>query len=354
MKISIDQLRAIVPTLSYARATQIINSLNVAMNEAEINTPIRIASFVAQLAQESQGLTVFEENLNYSAAGLRKTFKKYFTEAQARDYAHKPVLIADRVYANRMGNGNEASGDGWKYRGRGPIQITGYENYVKYGQALGIDIADNPELASQPNIGFRLAGAYWKINKLNSRADREDIVGITKVINGGTKGLAERKALYEKAKTVLAATNSSLGHSFSSDPTSASPATSSSETPKQSVTPSETQQTEGNEISSVETLPTNPPQDLIKIPKISPSLKSQIVSYWQQLTGVGITVAGIIQFSKDHTALIICGVVGLTLVALGLWYMNRAMNRAAEQTKINQETLADSNKKNVIVVSTKE
>src|SRR5882762_15286 len=118
MKISIDNLRAIMPALSYARATQYISPLNSALEEFKINTKLRVSAFLAQLAEESQELQTWQENLNYSASGLLKTFKKYFNASNAASYAHQPERIANRVYANRGGNGNEASGDGWKHRGR--------------------------------------------------------------------------------------------------------------------------------------------------------------------------------------------------------------------------------------------
>lgn len=346
-KISIENLRAIMPRLSYSKATQLINPLNSALVEFEINTRLRIAAFLAQLAVESAELTVWEENLNYSASGLLKIFKKYFTAKQAAQYAKQPQKIANRVYANRGGNGNESSGDGWKYRGRGPIQITFADNYTKYGSMIGINLLENPDLALRPDVGFRLAGAYWKLNTLNVLADKGDIVGITKRINDGITGLAERQAFYAKAKTVLAPIDSEPPSSVSSIFANTNSSGSASIPSNQSS--AETQPKQINEQIKSEKLPTDSSVDAIKLPKVSPSLKSQVVGYWHQLLGAGITLGGLVEFAHDHVTLVICVIVGLTVIGFGLWYLNRSMNRAAEQTKKNQDIVASVDLNNVVV-----
>jgi putative chitinase len=172
-----------------------------------LSTLNRRASFLAQLAHESGEFRVVSENLNYSAEGLMKTFKKYFpTTVLANQYARKPSQIANRVYGNRMENGPEASGDGWRYRGRGFIQLTGKRNYRLCGQALGINLLEDPDYISRSAIGaIESALWYWRVNNLNSYADRNDIRGQTLIINGGTNGLEERIRYYEKAKQILAA-----------------------------------------------------------------------------------------------------------------------------------------------------
>ena len=162
-----------------------------------VNTPLRLAHFMAQIEHES-GLKPISENLNYSSAGLLKTFKKYFTPLEAIQYQRKPEKIANRVYANRMGNGNEASGDGWKYRGRGFIQITGKNNYILLSKDTGIDYLNNPDLLLTEADSLISALWYWKLNKLNDLADKNDILGITKAVNGGINGLAHRKELFNK------------------------------------------------------------------------------------------------------------------------------------------------------------
>lgn len=164
----------------------------------------RIAAFIAQTAHESGGYTLTVENLNYSAKGLLTVFKKYFpTEDLAKQYERQPEKIANYVYANRMGNGDEASGDGWHFRGRGLIQLTGRNNYQAFATALGISIDDTVEYMGTPDGATASAGWFWDTNKLNRYCDDRDFVGLTKRINGGTNGLAERQHLYDVALTVL-------------------------------------------------------------------------------------------------------------------------------------------------------
>lgn len=199
-----SELGQIMPNLPADKRALYIAPLQAAMNEFGINTYLREAAFLAQLAHESMELKAWSENLNYSAQGLLKVFPKYFkTSALANAYARQPQKIASRVYANRMGNGDEASGDGWKYRGRGPIQLTGKSNYTAYGQTLGLDLVGNPDSVATPEVGFRVAAAFWNSNGLNALADRQDFVGITKRINGGTTGLDDRTKFYNRAKQVL-------------------------------------------------------------------------------------------------------------------------------------------------------
>lgn len=161
-----------------------------------INTPLRLAHFLAQCGHESGGFKVVTENLNYGAKGLVGTFKKYFpTEAEALKFERKPEMIANRVYANRMDNGNEASGDGWRFRGRGYIQLTGRHNYTKFGQAIGEDIPSNPDVVAT-KYPLLSAAWFWSTNGLNALADKGatevDVTAITKRVNGGTIGLADR------------------------------------------------------------------------------------------------------------------------------------------------------------------
>ena len=165
-----------------------------------IVSPLRVSHFFSQMCHESGGFKALEENLNYSTNGLLDTFDKYFRSYEhAALYARNPSKIANRVYANRMGNGNEASGDGWRYRGRGIIHLTGKANYEAYGKRLGLDLVRRPSLAAEPGTALLIACEYWKENKLNRKADRNDIVGITRAINGGTNGLTDRKKKFAKA-----------------------------------------------------------------------------------------------------------------------------------------------------------
>ena len=164
-----------------------------------INTPLRLAHFFAQIEHESH-LKPISENLNYSSNGLRNTFKKYFSSLEAIKYQRKPELIANRVYANRMDNGDEASGDGWKYRGRGFIQITGRYNYTKLSKDMGIDYVNNPDLLLNEADAMISAVWFWNDNNLNKYADRDDIKAITRRINGGYNGLEDRIRLLNKYK----------------------------------------------------------------------------------------------------------------------------------------------------------
>jgi len=185
-------------------ADSVIDALDAAMRRFEIDTPSRMAAFAAQLAHESGQLQRWTENLNYRWERLRQVFPKYFTsDAEARAFDRKPERIANRVYASRMGNGPEASGDGWRYRGRGPIQLTGRDNYRACASAIGVDLVGEPELLATPGPGCLAAAWFWARNGLNALADAGDFVTITRRINGGLNGLAERRAFWEQAKTVF-------------------------------------------------------------------------------------------------------------------------------------------------------
>jgi len=173
----------------------------------KVNTLLRLSHFLAQCGHESANFRAVKENLNYSAEGLNKTFKKYFpTLESAKDYARQPERIASKVYANRMGNGNEASKDGFKYLGRGYIQLTGKANYLEFDKSVPEDIMANPELVATK---YPLASAawFWDKNGLNAIADKgaTDIVvtSITKRVNGGTIGLADRIKHFKEFHTLL-------------------------------------------------------------------------------------------------------------------------------------------------------
>jgi len=174
--------------------------------EYEINTPQRLAAWLAQCAHESGGFKFLKENLNYKAASLRRVFPKYFTDdGTAAAYANKPERIANRVYANRMGNGDEASGDGWKFCGRGLIQLTGKNNYTFFAGSLDIPLEEASEYLETFEGAVQSACFFWEQNKLNQYADNGDILTMTKRINGGTIGLEDRIKHYEHAKHVLGA-----------------------------------------------------------------------------------------------------------------------------------------------------
>jgi putative chitinase len=174
----------------------------------EINTPHRIAAFLAQCGHESGGWTVFEENLNYSAQGLNNIFKKYFpTLESAQPYARKPEMIANKIYANRMGNGSPESGDGWLFRGRGPIQLTGRANYTAFAKEMFEDwenVVENPDwVTADRDFALMSAIWFWNKNKLNREADIGDIKTMTRKINGGYIGLEDRIKHYNEAIHLL-------------------------------------------------------------------------------------------------------------------------------------------------------
>jgi len=169
----------------------------------KINTPLRLAHFLAQCHHESNGFRVVEENLNYRAAGLLRVFPKYFDLQTAEEYAHNKVAIASRVYANRMGNGNEASQDGWLYRGRGYIQLTGKDNYAAFNDQLPEDIIKNPDLVAT-QYPMLSAAWFWDHNKINAVIDNDaSVYDVTRKVNGGLNGIEDRMQLFEHYSDIL-------------------------------------------------------------------------------------------------------------------------------------------------------
>ena len=180
-----------------------VNPLNKELNNNEINTLERVSCFLAQVGVESMNFTHLSENLNYSAQGLLKTFPTHFDEDLANQYQRNPEKIANRVYANRMGNGDEDSGDGFRYRGHGIIMITGKNNTQALANDLNLDL-DQTIQYLQTIEGAVAAGTwFWQKNDCSNFADNNDFVGLTKRINGGTIGLQDRQNLYDQAKQIL-------------------------------------------------------------------------------------------------------------------------------------------------------
>lgn len=170
----------------------------------DINTPERVAAFIAQCAHESGGFKRLKENLNYKWESLRRVFPKYFpTDELAQEYAHKPEQIANRIYGSRMGNGDESSGDGFRYCGRGLIQLTGKNNYTKFAESMGMAVEEVPTLLETYDGAVKSACWFWSSNNLNQWADAADILTMTKRINGGTIGLEDRIKHYNHAMEVL-------------------------------------------------------------------------------------------------------------------------------------------------------
>jgi len=203
MAITQQQLAQILPGNPYVEHW--CEALNKILPDYDITTAQRTAAFLAQCAHESGGFTALHENLNYKAESLCKVWPRYFNASNANDYAHQPEKIANRAYAGRMGNGNEASGDGWNYCGRGLIQLTGKNNYQAFADSIETDISQIPAYLQTFEGAIQSACWFWENNNLNACADAGDIVKMTKVINGGTLGLDDRTARYNHALQILGA-----------------------------------------------------------------------------------------------------------------------------------------------------
>ena len=201
MPITAQQLLQILPNAGPV-AGVFVPVLNTAMGRYQIFGTKRIAAFIAQVGHESGHLTRLVENLSYSADALRRNWPSRFSVELASAVARKPEQIANIAYGNRMGN--TAPGDGWKYRGRGLIQITGKNNYQACGEALGLDLLVQPGLLEKPQHACMAAAWFWSCNGLNSLADKGDIEIMTRRVNGGLTGLADRQAIYARALKVLA------------------------------------------------------------------------------------------------------------------------------------------------------
>jgi putative chitinase len=205
MELTLQQLKQLLPRNPYVEHWH--KALAQLFPDYEINTPQRMAAFIAQCAHESAGFMILRENLNYRWQTLRKIFPKYFpTDELAQRYASMPnrqEAIANRVYANRMGNGPEESGDGFRYCGRGLIQLTGRDNYAWFAASLSITPEEATEYLSTFEGAAQSACWFWETNKLNQWADKNDIITLTKRINGGTIGLDDRIKHYEHALHVL-------------------------------------------------------------------------------------------------------------------------------------------------------
>lgn len=203
--LTVAQIKEICPNAKQDIAEAVANNYDLLSEYYEINSPLRLAHFLAQCAHESGGLRVIQENLNYSAEGLNKIFPKYFKIAgrNAEEYAKKPAKIANLVYANRMGNGDAASGDGWNYCGRGLIQLTGKNNYKSLAETLEMTVDEVVEYIQTAGGALESAAWFWANNGLNELADTDDITRVTKKVNGGTIGLEDRKKHLEAFKEAL-------------------------------------------------------------------------------------------------------------------------------------------------------
>jgi putative chitinase len=181
-----------------------LEPLKETFEKYNIDTAKRQAAFIGQCMHESGGFKLLEENLNYSAKALMNTWPSRFpTEEMANQYARNPEKIANKVYGGRMGNADESSGEGWKYRGRGIKQLTGKENYDRCGSGLGVDLVNDPDKLLDPKYAALSAGWFWNKHNLNDLADKSDVETMTKRINGGLLGLDARKVAIAKAESIL-------------------------------------------------------------------------------------------------------------------------------------------------------
>ena len=211
MTLTNEHLKKIYPNSTEGNRLKYLNYIIYYATIYDINTVERMSAFLAQIGHESGQLSVVEENLNYSAERLFAVFPKYFkTMDIAKEYARKPQKIANKVYADRGGNGKESSGDGWKYRGRGLLQVTLKDNYKLFDEwvtdvPMGCDFVDSPELLTEPQYAVLSAFWYWDVNKLNRYCTlmEEDFRKLTKAINGGYNGYADRVNIWKRALNVL-------------------------------------------------------------------------------------------------------------------------------------------------------
>lgn len=218
MKITASQLVAVFPQ-SKSVAQQYADMFNELFPKYGITTRERVAGFISQVGHESMGFTRLVENLNYSAHGLAATWKSRYSTGKmvmvkgrkvpepnmlALSLHRRPEAIANNCYADRMGNGPEASGDGWKFRGRGLLMITGKFNYTRVAKATGLDLLKNPELLEQPRNATVASLIHWDTEHLNVHCDKRDLVALSKGVNGGLIGFDERKELFERAMEVFA------------------------------------------------------------------------------------------------------------------------------------------------------
>ena len=204
MLVTFDQLNEFFEDTDEDIVQGFVAPLNEVLEFYEINTSQRISMFLAQIGHESGGLRTIKENLNYSAERLKVIFPKYFRGVDTTAYARNPAKIANYVYANRMGNGPVESGDGYRYRGRGLIQLTGKSNYQAFAADMEMDLDEAVVWLDTPEGAAWSAGWFWDSRELNDLADKGDVLRVTKKINGGTIGLADRELHYAEALHIFA------------------------------------------------------------------------------------------------------------------------------------------------------
>lgn len=203
--ITAEDINSIFPNAKDEIVEALVASQDMLAEKYGIDSPLRLAHFLGQTALESGGFRLMEENLNYSADRLMAVFPKYFRNVDARSYHRQPEKIANHVYANRMGNGNESTGDGYMFRGRGLIQLTGRNNYSLFANDNDMTVEEAAQYLTTPEGAIESAAWFWNKNDLNDLADADDINAVTKRINGGHHGLAERTKYTNGFKEILGA-----------------------------------------------------------------------------------------------------------------------------------------------------
>lgn len=203
--ITSENITDIFPNAKDEIVEALVNSIDMLAEKYEINSPLRLSHFLGQTALESGGFRLTEENLNYSADRLMAVFPKYFRNIDARAYHRQPEKIANHVYSNRMGNGDEESGDGYKFRGRGLIQLTGRNNYTLFADDNNMTVDEAADYLTTPEGAIESAAWFWYNNDLNELADSDNVKAVTKRVNGGEHGLAERTKYTKYFKEVLGA-----------------------------------------------------------------------------------------------------------------------------------------------------
>ena len=205
MQLTLDQVRQACPRAPPLRLAALLAPINASLIDADISSPERAAMYLAQLGHESSDLTCMVENLSYSEEGLMRVFPRHFRPDEAKAFEYRAPAIGSRVYADRMGNGDEQGGDGWRFRGRGAIQLTGANSYRDCGRALGIDLLARPDLAATSAYCFAVAAYFWRARDINRFAERGDVEGANRAINGGLTGIADRIARFNLACTAVGA-----------------------------------------------------------------------------------------------------------------------------------------------------
>ena len=194
--VTVDLLRCVTTP---EMAEKWVDAISATCVRFDINTPLRVAGFVSQISHESNGFRATVEDLHYRASSLMAVWPSRFPNLDvANAYAMKPEKIANRAYCDRMGNGDEVSGDGWKYRGRGLIQLTGKDNYAAFAMKCDNEALTKPDLVAETDLAAESAGWFWSTRNLNNYADEGNVEGMTRRINGGTNGLDDRQARYDK------------------------------------------------------------------------------------------------------------------------------------------------------------